>query len=454
MEARGNLMEAIKAFNDWLNGIVWGPPMLVLIVGTGVYLTLRVNFLQVQRFGYIIKNTILKMFEKTELEEGEITPFQALSTALAATIGTGNIAGVATAIAAGGPGAVFWMWVSAFFGMVTKFSEIVLAVQYREKKPDGTWAGGPMYYITKGLNMKWLAVLFAFFGGIAAFGIGNMVQANSVADALNTTFGVPKIATGIILAVLAGLVIVGGIKRIAQVTEKLVPIMAVFYIVGALIIILIRIQFLPTAIASIFAHAFTPAAAAGGFLGAGVRQAIRYGVARGVFSNEAGLGSAPIAHATARTDHPVRQAMWGVFEVFADTIVICSLTALTILVTGAWHSGLSGASLTTLAFNEGLPGPGGIIVAIGIMLFAFSTLISWAFYGERCVEYLLGTAAGKAYRVIFLPFIVIGAVGGLTLIWDIADTLNGLMAIPNLIGLLALSSVVVRLTKEFFTTKA
>jgi len=427
--------------------------MLILIVGTGIFLTLRLNFLQVKRFGFVMKNTFFKMFEKQQLADGEISPFQALATALAATVGTGNIAGVATAIAAGGPGAIFWMWVSAFFGMGTKFAEIVLAVKYREKTEDGSWAGGPMYYITKGLNMKWLAVMFAAFGALASFGIGNMVQANSVADAMLATFGVPKLATGIVLFVLSGMVIIGGLKRVATFTEKIVPVMAIFYILGATAIIVTRITAVPAALGLIFGNAFTPAAAVGGFLGAGVRQAIRYGVARGVFSNEAGLGSAPIAHAAAKTDHPVRQGLWGVFEVFVDTIVICTLTALAILVTGVWETGARGAALTTAAFNQGLPGPGGIIVAVGIALFAFSTVVGWAFYGEKCVEYLLGTKAGKMYRYAYLPFIIIGSIGGLAMVWDIADTLNGLMAIPNLIALLGLSGVVINLTKEFFSQK-
>lgn len=446
-------MELILSLNNWLNGVVWGPPMLILIVGTGIYLTMRLNFLQISRFGYVMKNTFFKMFEKQQLAEGEISSFQALATALAATVGTGNIAGVATAIAAGGPGAIFWMWVSAFFGMGTKFAEIVLAVKYRERTEDGSWAGGPMYYITKGLKMKWLAVAFAAFGALASFGIGNMVQANSVADAMMTTFGLPKLATGIILTVLSGMVIIGGLKRVATFTEKLVPFMAIFYIVGASVIILTRATMVPAAITSIFANAFTPAAAVGGFLGSTVQRAIRFGVARGVFSNEAGLGSAPIAHAAAKTDHPVRQGLWGVFEVFVDTIVICSLTALAILVTGVWTSGKSGAALTTMAFNEGLPGPGGVIVAVGIALFAFSTVIGWGYYGEKCVEYLIGTKASKVYRYVYLPFIIVGAVGGLKMVWDIADTLNGLMAIPNLIALLALSGVVINLTKDFFAPK-
>ncbi len=445
-------MELLMAFNDWLNGIVWGPYMLVLIVGTGICLTIRTYFLQVFKFGYMWKNTIGKMMERPEGAEGAITPFQALATALAGTIGTGNIAGVATAIATGGPGAVFWMWLSAFFGMVTKYAEVVLAVRYRVKRPDGGWAGGPMYYISRGMgeNWKWLATLFAFFGVFASFGIGNMTQANSMADVMATTFSIPHNVTGIVILVLAGLVIVGGIKRIAQVTEKLVPFMAIFYVVGGLIILATRLSAIPEAFALIFRHAFTPTAAVGGFAGATVRKAMTLGVARGVFSNEAGLGSAPIAHAMAQTNHPVRQALWGIFEVFADTIVVCSITALSIIVTGAWQSGITGASLTSHAFNLGLPGPGGIIVAIGVFLFAYSTLISWAFYGEKCTEYLLGTSAAKIYRYVFLPFIYVGAVGALEPIWLLADTLNGLMAVPNLIALLALSGVVVRLTKEYF----
>ncbi|MDW7670808.1 MAG: sodium:alanine symporter family protein [Bacillota bacterium] len=427
--------------------------MLVLIVGTGVYLSIRTNFLQVGKFGFAMKQTLFKIFDKTEIsEDGDITPFQALSTALAATIGTGNIAGVATAIAIGGPGAVFWMWVSAFFGMMTKFSEVVLAIQYREKNKDGNWVGGPMYYITDGLgqNWKWLAYVFAAFGALAAFGIGNMVQANSVAAALEATFNIPVLVSGIVLAIAAGAVILGGLKRIAAVTEKIVPFMAVFYMIGAIVIVILNIVHIPEALGLIFRHAFTAKAGVGGFAGATVMMAMRFGVARGVFSNEAGLGSAPIAHAAARTDHPVRQGLWGVFEVFADTIVICTLTALTIITSGVWNSGVTGAALTTAAFNEGLPGPGGIIVAIGILFFAFSTLLSWAYYGEKCAEYILGSGFNKIYRIIWLPLIVLGAVGSLTMIWDIADTLNGLMAIPNLVALLGLSGVVVKLTKEFF----
>ena len=449
-------MGQVEHINGIINGLVWGPYMLVLLVGTGVWFTLRTNGLQVRKFGYTMKETLMKIFDKPDANaaEGDITPFQALATALAATIGTGNIAGVATAIALGGPGAIFWMWVSAFFGMMTKFAEVVLAIQYREKNAEGSWVGGPMYYIEKGLGMKWLAIIFSIFGALAAFGIGNMVQANSVAAALEASFKIPPLYTGIFLAAAAALVILGGLKRIASVTEKIVPLMAVFYIIGALIILVLNIGGLPNAFALIFKHAFTPAAAVGGFAGAMVMTAMRRGIARGVFSNEAGLGSAPIAHAAARTDHPVRQGLWGIFEVFADTIVICTLTALTILSTGVWSSGLSGAALTTEAFNHGLPGNlGGIIVAIGIFFFAFSTILSWAYYGEKCAEHLMGSKVNMLYRIVWLPLIVVGAIGGLELIWDVADTLNGLMAIPNLIGLIGLSGVVFKLTKEFFSSK-
>lgn len=345
------------------------------------------------------------------------------------------------------------MWVSALFGMATKFGEVVLAVIFREKTPDGRYIGGPMYYIEKGLGWKWLAVIFAFFGMLASFGIGNMIQANSVADSINASFGIPHWITGAILAVGATLVIIGGIKRIATVTERLVPIMAVFYILGALIILIEFASEIPAAFGLIISSAFTGSAAIGGFAGSTIMITARYGVARGVFSNEAGLGSAPIAHAAATTDNPVRQGLWGIFEVFMDTIVICTMTALTIVVTGVWSSGVDGAALTTLAFNLGLPGPGGIIVAIGILFFAFSTLLSWSYYGERCAEYLFGSKFNTIYKIIFIPFIMVGAIGGLRVIWDIADTLNGLMAIPNLIGLLGLSSVVFKLTKEYFDNK-
>ncbi|NLB32213.1 MAG: sodium:alanine symporter family protein, partial [Tissierellia bacterium] len=327
-------MELIVKVNSFINGIVWGWPMLILIVGVGLYLTVRTKFFSITKLGYVLKNTLLKMFSKEGKGEGEVTAFQAVATALAATVGTGNIAGVATAIALGGPGALFWMIFAAVVGMTTKFAEVVLAVRFREKTPDGRFVGGPMYYITNGLGQKWLASLFAFFGALAAFGIGNMTQANSITGALNNTFGLPKLPVGIIVAVLAAVVVIGGIKRIGQVTEILVPFMAAFYIIGGLVIIFSHISEVPAAIVTIVQSAFTPTAAVGGFGGSTVALAMRYGIARGVFTNEAGLGSAPIAHAAATTDSPVRQGLWGVFEVFIDTIVIAAITGLSIVVTG------------------------------------------------------------------------------------------------------------------------
>jgi AGCS family alanine or glycine:cation symporter len=437
------------SINSFVNNIVWGPPILILIVGSGLFLSIMTKFFSITKLGYILKNTFLKMFSKEQKGEGEVTAFQAVATALAATVGTGNIAGVATAIASGGPGAVFWMWLAAVFGMTTKFSEVVLAVKFREKTEDGRYVGGPMYFIKNGLGWGWMATLFAIFGTLASFGIGNMVQSNSVALAMQGSFKVPPLATGIILAVITALVIVGGIKRIGAFTEKLVPFMAAIYIVGGLVIIFRNASEIPAAFATIFADAFTGRAAVGGFAGATMSNAIRYGVARGVFTNEAGLGSAPIAHAAATTDHPVRQGLWGVFEVFVDTIIICSITALAIVTTGAWESGQSGAVLTTLAFDTALKG-GGYIVSVGLVLFAYSTIIGWEYYGERCLEYLAGTKPILAYRIIWIVFIVVGAIGGLEFMWSLADTLNGMMAIPNLIGVLFLSGTVFKLTKEFF----
>ncbi len=445
-------MDFIMNLNSAVNSFVWGPPMLFLLVGTGVYLTIGTKFFSILKLGYVLRNTLLKIFSKDQAGEGEITPFQAVATALAATVGTGNIAGVATAIALGGPGAVFWMWVSAVFGMTTKFGEVVLSINYREKTQDGRFVGGPMYYIANGLNLKWLATVFAVFGALAAFGIGNMVQSNSVAASLQESFNISPLVTGLVLAVLTALVILGGIKRIGSVTEKLVPGMAAIYILGSVFIIFMNGSHIPEAFGLIFGNAFTGTAAVGGFAGSTLAMAVRFGVARGVFSNEAGLGSAPIAHAASTTDHPVRQGLWGVFEVFMDTIVICTLTALAILVSGLWNTGATGAALTTQAFDEAILG-GGYIVSIGIMLFAFSTILGWSYYGERCAEYLFGEKAIVPYRVIWIPFVVIGAIGGLEFIWDLADTMNGLMAIPNLIGVLMLSGTIIKLTKEFFASE-
>jgi AGCS family alanine or glycine:cation symporter len=445
-------LETLMNINSAVNGIVWGPLIIILIIGTGTYLSIMTGFFSITKIGYILKNTLLKMFAKDDKGEGEVTAFQAVATALAATVGTGNIAGVATAIALGGPGAVFWMWLAAIMGMTTKFAEVVLAVNYREKTEDGRFVGGPMYYITNGLgkNWKWLAVIFATFGTLASFGIGCMVQSNSVALSAESTFGIPVLVTGIALAILTAVVIVGGIKRIGAFTEKLVPFMAALYIIGGLWLIIANAGKLPHAFSLIFGNAFTGTAAVGGFAGTVMMQAIRFGVARGIFTNEAGLGSAPIAHAAATTDHPVRQGLWGVFEVFMDTIIICSITALAILVTGVWESGESGAVLSAMAFDVGLPGIGKYIVSVGLILFAYSTILGWEYYGERCLEYLAGTKPIMAYRLIWVVAVVVGAIGGLGFMWDLADTLNGLMAFPNLIGVLMLSPVVFRLTKEFF----
>ncbi len=447
-----SLSKTIEDANNVVNGIVWGPPILILLIGTGLLMAVLTGFVVYRRFGYILKNTFGKMFDKAELSASGVSPFQAVSTALAATVGTGNIAGVATAIVSGGPGAVFWMWFAAIVGMTTKFAEVTLAVAYREKNELGEFSGGPMYYIKNGLGTKWIWMgkLFAFFGAFAAFGIGCMVQSNSIAQAMNASFGIPQWIMGVILAVVSAIILIGGIKRIGQVAEKIVPFMAAFYILGALIILVINAGQIPAAFASIFANAFNLKAATGGALGFTMMQAIRFGVARGVFTNEAGLGSAPIAHAAANTDHPVRQGMWGAFEVFVDTIMICSMTALVILTSGVnVTTDLKGAALTTAAFNSGFNGAG-YIVTLGILLFAWTTIVGWCFYGEKCMEYLFGTKTILPYRIVYIILVFVGTVTSLELVWGIADTFNGLMAIPNLIAILALSGVLAALVKDFF----
>ena len=452
------MMEFITHWNGVINGIVWGPPMLLLLVGTGILLTFRGGFIQVRKFGTIMKHTLGSLFKPDahKADESGVTPFQAVATALASTVSTGNITGVATAITLGGPGAVFWMWVSAFFGMMTKYSEVLLAVHFREKNELNEWVGGPMYYIEKGLGWKWLAVIFAVFAAVASFGIGNVAQSNSIANALQETAGVDPLITGIVVAIGTGVVILGGIKRIAQVTEKLVPFMGLFYVVLGVATLAMNIGNLPEAFKLIFHCAFNPDAALGGVTGYTVMLAIRYGFARGVFSNEAGLGSAPIAHAAANTDSPVKQAFWGAFEVFFDTFIICCITGLVVVSSGAWTSGLEGTALTIAAFSYSLGTLGAWGVTIGTLLFAFSTILGWSYYGEKAIEYLFkGTSlvggVKLGYRIAFVGMTVFGAVGSLKLVWDIADTLNGLMAIPNLIGLVALSSIVVKLTKEHFS---
>ncbi len=442
-----------------INALVWGPVTIILLVGTGVFITVLMAGIQFRRFGYALK-LISGKYDNPD-DQGEITHFQALAAALSATIGTGNIAGVGTAIAMGGPGAVFWMWITAIFGMALKYAECLLSLKYRSIHQDGTVSAGPMYYLERGLGQKWLGMLFAFFAAIASFGIGNMVQANSVAEPMLTYFHIPKLATGLVIGLLVFMVIVGGIKRIGQVASRLVPIMTVFYITGALWVIFKNIDAVPAAFSLIFNDAFNGSAATGGFVGATVREAIRFGVARGVFSNESGLGSAPIAHGAARTEEPVREGLVAMLGPFIDTIVICTMTALVIIITGAYGcmdaakgQGLTGSDLTAFAFNTGLPGPGGYIVAIGLIVFAFSTAISWSYYGDRSVEYLFGPKLGPRmitpYRILFCMLLPVGASVELSLVWTISDIFNALMAWPNLIGLILLSPVVIRLTKEYF----
>ncbi|MFD2925059.1 alanine/glycine:cation symporter family protein [Halobacillus naozhouensis] len=440
MEDRG----VIYNFLSWASGIVWGPVLLSLLVGTGIYLTLRLGFLQFRTLPYALK-LAFKPSKPKDGEKGDISHYQALTTALAATIGTGNIAGVATAVVLGGPGAVFWMWISALFGMATKYAEAILAVKYRVTGKDGQMSGGPMYYLERGLKAKWLGVCFAIFGAVAAFGIGNMVQSNSVSDVMETTFNVPTWVTGIILTFFAGLVLLGGIKSIGKVTAFFVPIMAVFYIIGGLIIIVLNFELVPQALGTIFSDAFSANAVGGGILG----TVIRYGVARGVFSNEAGLGSAPIAAAAARTDYPGRQALVSMTQVFIDTIIVCSITGLTIVMAGEYGGGLEGADLTSESFEVFLGDIGAYVVTLGLIFFAFSTIVGWSYYGEKCFGYLTGGRGINVYKAVFVLFVLIGAIAKLDTVWKFADVMNGLMAFPNLIGLLLLSGVVAAETNKF-----
>ncbi|MGD9160577.1 MAG: sodium:alanine symporter family protein [Desulfobacteraceae bacterium] len=437
---------------DQISGMVWGPVTIILLVGTGIYITLIVKAVQIRKFKYSW-GLISGKYDNSD-DKGEVTHFQALSAALSATIGTGNIAGVGTAIAMGGPGAVFWMWVTAVFGMALKYAECLLSLNYRVIHSDGVVGAGPMYYLEKGLNQKWLGVLFALFATIASFGIGNMVQANSVAEPVFTHFGVPKLVTGLVIGVLVFAVIVGGIKRIGQVASRLVPFMAVFYVLGGLIIICSRLDAIPGAFTLIFREAFTGSAAAGGFAGATLAQVIRFGVARGVFSNESGLGSAPIAHGAAKTEEPVREGLVAMLGPFIDTLVICTMTALVIVLTGVYSSGETGADLTAKAFNMGISGLGGYIVAFGIIFFAFSTAISWSYYGDRCVDYLFGKKLVTPYRIIYCILLPVGAYIKLEAVWAISDIFNALMAWPNLIGLLFLSPVVIRMTRDYFSDES
>jgi AGCS family alanine or glycine:cation symporter len=443
------MVDYITSANNWLNGLVWGPPMLILLMGTGVVLLFVTGGVQFRHIGTALGEVLGKL-KNRGASSGHVTPFQAVATALASTVGVGNIAGVATAITLGGPGALFWLWVSGLLGMGTKYAEIVIAMHYREKDAKGVMRGGAMYTLKK-RGLGWLGGVFALLTALAAFGIGNMVQANSVAQSLQTSLGISTQIVGIGLVLISGVVILGGIKRIAAFAEILVPFMAILYLGGGLVLLIINAGRIPEALQMVFDGAFNGRAASGGFAGATIMMAMRYGVARGLFSNEAGLGSAPMVHATADTDHPVRQGLYGIFEVFVDTILICTTTGLVVLVTGAWDSGITGAALSAQAFSAGLPGTwGGIIVTSGLVLFAFSTLIGWSYYGETGAVYLFGSRASIPYRVLWLVFIYLGAVGSLQLIWSVADTLNGLMAIPNLISVLISIPLLRKLHKEFF----
>ena len=443
-------MDTIQNFVTWLNGIVWGVPMIVLILGTGLYLQIRLRWLPLRKIGYGFR-MIAKSRKADDMAEGEITPFAALMTALSATIGTGNIAGVATAIALGGPGAVFWMWMTAFVGMATKYAEVVVAVHYRQKDDQGDHVGGPMYAIKNGLGPRWgwLAAAFALFGGLAGFGIGNMVQANSIAEAMETAFGIPRWSIGLILTVLTGAVVLGGIRRIGAVAEKLVPAMAICYIIAVLFVLAVNFSALPGALMMIITSAFTPTAATGGFIGATVMMGIQRGVARGIFSNEAGLGTAGIAQAAGATRDPVFSGMIGMMGTFIDTIVICTMTALAIMVTGVWTSGESGAALSAAAFETAMPGVGEEILALLLAVFAFTTILGWAFYGEKCWEFLFGSKVEMPFRILWTISVFVGTVVSLDFAWLLADTLNALMAIPNLISLLVLTPVVLMLTREY-----
>ena len=438
-------MQTIESVIATLSSWIWGPPMLILLVGTGLYLTVLLKGLQFRTLPLAFK----LIFKKEVGHDGDISHFAALMTALAATVGIGNIVGVATAITLGGPGAVFWMWMTGLVGMVTKYSEAVLAIKYREKGPHGM-RGGPMYYLAKGVGMPWLGALFAFFTACAAFGIGNMAQANATAEIFKSTFHIPTELTGFILMVLTGLVIIGGIKSIGKFTSYLVPLMILIYVGSGLVVLAYNFSEIPHAFYLIFHHAFSPAAAGGGFAGATVAAAMRYGIARGVFSNESGLGSAPIAAAAARTKDPVSQALVSMTQTFIDTLVVCTMTALIILTATAWKHGVSAGQLTSISMAETLGDTGKYIVAISTALFAYSTLIGWNYYGEKAVEYLFGFRSIKIYRLVFTLAVAVGASISLELVWNFSDLMNGMMAIPNLIGLLVLSKVIKAETDRYF----
>lgn len=436
-------MQSLEALLAQASDLVWGPPLLILLFGTHLFLTVRLKFIQTY-----LPQAIRLSFSREKEGDGDVTQFGALTTALAATIGTGNIVGVATAVAAGGPGAVLWMWLTGVFGVATKYSEAVLAVKYRVKMPNGTMAGGPMYALERGLGSKPLGILFAALTAIAAFGIGNMTQANSISGLAQQTFGVSPWITGTIMTVLTGIVILGGITSIASVCEKLVPFMAAFYILGCIILIGMHIERVPETLGLIFSSAFTGHAAVGGFLGAGVMQAMRFGVARGLFSNESGLGSAPIVAAAAQTKNPVRQALVSATGTFWDTVVVCALTGIVVVNSGGWQQGLSGSALTKFAFED-LPVVGPIVLTIGLLTFVFSTILGWAYYGEKAAEYLFGLGVIKYYRMLWVIAVMTGSVSTLTAVWSFSDVANGLMAVPNLIALLALNGVIVSETRDY-----
>ena len=462
----GAVMSALNTALGFVYDNILSIAMMVLMIAVGAYLTYRTRAFQFRRFGCVMKSTIGGVFHKETHQKSEngVSPFQAVTTALAGTIGTGSIAGLATALVSGGPGAIFWMWVSALLGMVTKYSEIVLSLKYREQNLGGTYAGGPMYYIKNGLGIQWLAVVFAVFAMIACIGTGNATQSNSISGVIHSSFGVAPWITGLILTVVVGAVILGGVKRIASVNEKLVPVMAVFFILCSLVALCVNVTRIPAAFGLIFKEAFNFRAAFGGVAGYGILAAMRYGVGRGVFSNEAGLGSAPIAHAASTTKEPVEQGMWGVFEVFITTIVICTMSALVVLTSDAYLSAysvgempaLSGAALSGAAYGEAIPYVGQFGIAVATVFFALSTILGWAYYGEICVGYvfknhILGAVA--TYRIVYVIFVFIGAVAEIQTVWLVADCFNALMALPNLVALIALSGVVVKTTKDYFARK-
>lgn len=460
-----NFLSMLEKINNSINNVVWGIPMLILLVGTGIYLTYRNNHVQIKHFSYALKNTAGKIFTKANAGKGEVTPFQALTTALAATVGTGNIAGITFAITLGGPGSIFWLWITSIIGMCTKYAEVVLAIKYRQRDASGDWVGGPMYYIRNGLGQKWkwLAVVFSIFGALAAFGIGNAVQVGNITSSINTSISIflpgfnsqeqVSLIVGLIVALIVALTLLGGIKRLGKVTESLIPLMSIIYIIACLAVIFANIENLGSVFAMIFKGAISPSSVVGGVGGFSVINCMTWGVKRGVFSNEAGLGSAPIAHAASSESNPVKQGLYGIFEVFMDTIVICTLTGITLLIPGIdLNYGVEGTTaLNAAAFGTVMGDKAGsVVIAIGMTFFALATILGWGLYGTRCYQYLFKAKGTTAYQIIFVFVVIIGATMDLNLAWDIADTLNGLMAIPNLIALIGLAGVVSKLTKRHF----